>query len=169
VTFVLDASASTQPYMEAFKRFVYDIEALVRANYKGFDFRYIIFDTKATVLKSKSDFFRADLQGGTYYSAGIDEAAKLFEDKYPHASWDRYTFLLGDMDDFAPEEAFNKIMKLLDDSEYFGVIAGLHGDGGELNENLKLESQRNPQLGYTVIDSDGGYRLENIKELLKNE
>lgn len=172
VTFVLDASGSTANYMEAFKRFVYDVESLVRASYKGFAFRYIIFDTEAHVLKNKRDFFRAELGGGTLYSAGIKKAQELFEKEYPWASWDRYTFLLGDMDDFSPEQAFNDIKKLLESSDYFGVVAGLHGIGGgwtnEFNERLRSESLENKQLGHTVLDADGGYRIENIREVLKN-
>lgn len=172
VTFVLDASGSTMPYYEAFKRFVYDVESLVRANYKGFAFRYIIFDTQAHVMKNKKDFFRAQLGGGTIYSTGIRKAQDLFGKEYPRSTWDRYTFLLGDMEDFSPDQAYSEIMKLLESSEYFGVVAGLHGGGrypNPFNDRLRAESANNPQLGYTKIDDDGGYQIKNIKEVLKND
>jgi spore cortex formation protein SpoVR/YcgB (stage V sporulation) len=173
VTFVLDASGSTARYMEAFKRFVHDIETLIQANYQGFAFRYIIFDTQAHVLKDKKDFFRAELGGGTYYAAGIERAHKLFKDEYPRANWDRYTFLMGDMEDFDPDKAMAGIKGLLEDSEYFGVVAGLHSgewaDWLQLLKAVRSESSENPALGLTVLDDDGGYSIDNIREVLKNE
>lgn len=171
VTFVLDASGSTQHYFEAFKRFVNDMEAVIRYNYRGFDFRYIIFDTKAHIMKNRDEFFRGKLGGGTYYSVGLKETTKLFQEFYPRSQWDRYTFLLGDMEDFNPQEAMADIRKLLDESEYFGTVAGLYSDPGniELMTAIMGEAQNNEAVGVTIIDKDGGYRIENIREVLKNE
>lgn len=170
VTFVLDASGSTANYMEAFKRFVYDMEAVVRANYKGFAFKYILFDTQAHVMKTKKDFFRAQLGGGTYYSVGIKKAKEVFEKEFPRSQWDRYTFILGDMEDFDSNQAMADIKILLDNSEYFGAVAGLHGSGdwAALHAPLWGLSQSAENVGYTVISSDGTYSIHNIKEVLKN-
>lgn len=169
VVFVLDASGSVAPYMDAFKRFVNDMEALVRYNYKGFDFRFIAFDTKAHLLKNRDEFFRFELGGGTKYSAGIDRAKKLFEDDYPRAAWDRYTFVLGDMEDFG-DQAMGSIKSLLEESEYFGGVAGLHGDYmPDLFQGIVSEASSNDAVGHTVIDKDGGYVLRNLKEVLRNE
>lgn len=171
VTFVLDGSASTAKYFEAFKRFVYDVEALVRANYRGFDFRYIVFDTQAHVLKTRQEFFKAKLGGGTDYSVGIERAKKLLHDEYPRSQWDRYTFVLGDMEDWSPEKASILIEDLLSESEFFGTVAGLYQDpaGLPLMSTIMNEAATNPAVGYTILDQDGGYRIKNIREVLKNE
>lgn len=173
VTFVLDASGSTARYMEAFKRFVYDIEMLIAANYKGFAFEYIIFDTQARVMKSKRDFFRSKLGGGTLYYVGTERARKLFQDKYPRNAWDRYTFLMGDMEDFSPDKAFASIKDLLDETEFFGTVAGLHSAGFgpflELLKRIQTEVGSNPAMGLTVLDQDGGYGINHIREVLRNE
>jgi hypothetical protein len=173
VTFVLDASGSTARYMESFKRFVHDIETLIAANYKGFDFRYIIFDTKAHVMKDKRDFFRAQLGGGTEYHAGLVKAHELMSEEYPRNVWDRFTFLMGDMEDFSPDKAFGEIREILEDSEYMGVVAGLNGGDDspylQLLRQVRSEAASNPQIGLTVLDQDGGYRIENIREVLKND
>lgn len=170
VVFVMDASGSVGAYLDAFKRFVNDMEALVRYNYKGFDFRFIVFDHAAHLLKNRDEFFRFQLGGGTDYSAGIDRARKLFEDEYPRAAWDRYTFVLGDMEDFGTK-AMNPIKALLEESEYFGGVAGLHRKGyvPELFEAIVAEASANDAVGHTVIDKDGGYVLRNLKEVLRNE
>lgn len=173
VTFILDGSASNEPYMEAFKRFVFDIETLIAANYRGFAFEYVIFDTKAHVLKDKKEFFRSELGGGTIYHVGIDKTKWLFGEKYPRNAWDRYTFLMGDMEDFSPEKAFASIKGLLEESEYFGTIAGLHGEESdaivELLRLIRNESRSNNAVGVTVLDKDGSYRIEHIREVLRNE
>lgn len=170
VTFVLDASASTEKYYEAFKRFVNDMEALVRANYKGFDFRYIVFDTDAHVMKNRTEFFKARLGGGTRYKVGIERAHKLFNEEYPRSKWDRYTFVLGDMEDFGTT-AVPAIKNLLEDSEYFGTVAGIYQDpsGLELLQAIMAEAQSNEGVGYTILDQDGGYKIENMREVLRNE
>lgn len=171
VNFVLDASGSTARYMEAFKRFVHDIETLIQSNYKGFAFRYIIFDTEAHVMRNKDEFFRAALGGGTYYKSGIQRARKLFSDEYPRSVWDRYTFLMGDMEDFDAQGAFKEIQDLLQESEFFGTVAGLHSqEWAPYLELLNLirSNISNPQLGLTVLNEDGSYGIQNIREVLKN-
>ncbi len=173
VTFVLDASGSTARYMEAFKRFVHDIETLIRAHYRGFAFEYIIFDTQAHVMKNKEDFFRAQLGGGTTYHTGTDKAKWLFNEKYPRQVWDRYTFLMGDMEDFSPDKAFASIKSLLEDSEFFGTVAGLHSQDFsgflQLLQMIRAEVGSNPAMGLTILDQDGGYRIDHIREVLRNE
>lgn len=173
VTFVLDASGSTSRYYEAFKRFVYDVEALVKASYKGTSFRYIVFDTEAHLMKDKDQFFKAQLGGGTKYETGLEKTRKLVADEYPGSRWDRYTFLLGDMEDFSPDESMGQIRKLLEDSEYFGAVAGLNGGTDPaavpLLEMVMAEAQRNEAVGVTVLDQDGGYTVKNIKEVLRNK
>ena len=173
VTFILDGSGSNERFMEAFKRFVFDIETLIAANYRGFAFEYIIFDRRAHILKDKKAFFRSELGGGTTYHVGIDKAKWLFNEKYPRAAWDRYTFLMGDMEDFDPQKAFASMKGLLEESEFFGTIAGLHGEESdqivELLRSIRSESRSNPAVGVTVLDKDGGYRIEHIREVLRNE
>lgn len=170
VVFVMDASGSVGAYLDAFKRFVNDMEALVRYNYKGFDFRFIVFDHAAHLLKNRDEFFKFQLGGGTDYSAGISRAKKLFEDDYPRAAWDRYTFVLGDMEDFGTQ-AMSPIKSLLEESEYFGGVAGLHREGyiPELFEAIVAEAGSNDAVGHTVIDKDGGYVIRNLREVLRNE
>jgi spore cortex formation protein SpoVR/YcgB (stage V sporulation) len=170
VTFVLDASGSTAMFMESFKRFVHDMETLVRANYKGFDFRYIVFDTAAHVMKTKDEFFRAELGGGTLYKMGIERARKLFEDEYPRAKWDRYTFVLGDYEDFGTE-AMPSIERLLEESDYFGAVAGLYRSEQEVElfSAIGAASETNEAIGKTVLDDEGGYTIRNLKEVLRNE
>lgn len=172
VEFILDASGSTAKYMEAFKRFVHDVETLITAKYRGTVFRYIIFDTQAHVMKDKNAFFRAALGGGTKYETGIKKGHELYQE-YPRSSYDRFAFLMGDMEDFSPDESYRAIMNMIEDSEYFGVVAGLHSQEItpwlKLFESLRNESVSNPQLGLTVLDQDGGYRIQHIREVLKND
>ncbi len=173
VTFVLDGSGSVGKYLEAFKNFVHDVETLVQANYKGFAFRYILFDTEAHLLKDKNALFRAELGGGTMYEKGLEKARWLHEEEYPRATWDRFTFLMGDMEDFDVQKAIAKIKQLMDESEFVGVVAGVRNPewiaGLELLQWSVSEAPNNPKLGVTVLNPDGSYELKHIKEVLKNE
>lgn len=168
VAFVLDASGSTAPYMEAFKRFVNDMEALIRANYKGFKFEYIVFDGRAHRMKTRKEFFSFELGGGTMYKVGIEKTKEIFQTEYPRAQWDRFAFLLGDMEDFG-DEGFPAIKSLLEESEYLGVVAGLYRDTTELLSQIRAEQASNEQVGVTVLGDDGGYTIDNIREVLRNE
>jgi hypothetical protein len=173
VTFVLDGSGSVAKYLEAFKRFVHDMKTVIAANYKGVAFRFIFFDHEAHILKDEIALFNMELGGGTSYSLGINKAKELFEEEYPRSQWDRYTFVMGDMED-SPERTAGPVQELRDVTEFLGVVAGLHhrhDPNGQfsLTGLFQPMAQSEPNVGWTLISPDGEYTIQNIREVLKNE
>ena len=172
LTFIRDASASTAKYDDAFKRFVNDMEILIAARYKGFAYQYITFDTRAHLHKTKQQFLRAKLGGGTLHPVAIRRAHDNYRDNFPRQTYDRFTFLLGDLED-AAEPSLSLIRELLDDSEYFGTVAGLNMFNGQsfsqMLAPLQALARSTDNMGMTILNEDGTYTVRHLRELLKND
>ncbi len=89
----------------------------------------------------RTNSLRLSWGAGTLYSKGIEKAHWLLNEEFRGSVWDRYTFLLGDMADFNPEDAFNKVKALLEESEYFGTVAGIGGPQNEAGSSYSSCSE----------------------------
>ena len=167
VAFALDASGSTWGYYEVFKRFVYDLEFLLKQNYKNVRFEYIIFDSQAHRMKDAKAFFGTYLGGGTSYAAGMDKVKEIMQAEYPRGSYDRFVFPIGDFEDFdtlATQESFET---LLDEVDFMGgLMAGRGGYGLDLYMRSLAERD---DVSFVELGPEPVYSIEHMKKLLKNE
>ena len=168
ILFARDASASTWGYEELYKRFIFDMKTLIKSNYKNAKFVYIIFDTKAYVMESETDFFRAALGGGTSYKEGVDKIVEVME-TYPERNWDRFPFVIGDLGDMFNVETQESYQTMIDLSSFSGTVKGGYGVE-EFGKAMEQMAEENEYFGFTDMGSNPqGYTIEHIRELLKNK
>jgi hypothetical protein len=175
VTFVMDASGSTKPYWDIYKRMIFDLKTLIKHNYSNVVFRWVVFDTAAKIVDGEKEFFQIQLGGGTSYKAGVDKVRELQEESYPRGEWDRFSFFFGDMDDFGDEGA-GAFRSLVEESEFVGALRtgpesvyypelnGLY----DLNDELKALSEEDSGFGYVDLGARRNYNIEDLRRLLKN-
>ena len=168
VTFILDRSGSTQHYYESFKRFVNDVEALIRKHYQGFRFEYIVFDSEAQRLASREEFFSVQLGGGTRYASGFKKALEVYRKDYPIDEQDRYTFVMGDTEDFEADIQ-PVIDEIVAESDFMGLVAGMYQPSTKLLESFQSLRDSTNKVGVTILNQDGTYSIDNIREVLRDE
>jgi uncharacterized sporulation protein YeaH/YhbH (DUF444 family) len=168
MTFVMDGSGSFMDYYEMARRMIYDMKVLLKQNYKAVEFRFVVFDMKAHEVTEKQ-FFTIQLGGGTSYAEGVKLAHGIFENNYPRNEWDRFTTILGDLED-SPEQAMSEMKSLADDSEYVAVVRGSEWEGmDELKNQVQAESQNSPYFGFVDLGKRKVYDINDLRKLFKNE
>lgn len=173
VNFLLDGSASAWSHYPTYKRFVYDMKVLLEENYKNVKFNFFVFDGEAHRAKDEKEFFRMEYSGGTSYRKGMELVVKVQNEEFPHSKWDRFTFILGDLEDWDPNIA-STLENLIEASEYVGVIRGTDYDyrpsGGfdfwGYAEKLHAESKH---FGFLDLGKRKNYTIDDLRHLLKND
>jgi len=169
VLFARDASGSTAPFEQLYKRFVFDMKTLIKSNYDNVQFVYIVFDTEAHVMKSEADFFRASLGGGTSYKAGVDKTVEVMEADFPEKDWDRFPFIIGDLGDWFNPETQESYQNMIDLSSFSGTVKGGWGLDEFLSGMEQLAAE-NEYFGFTNMgENPQGYTIDHLRELLKNK
>lgn len=169
IVFARDASGSTAPYTDIYKRFVFDMKTLISSNYKNVKFEYIIFDTDAHVMETENDFFRTELGGGTSYKAGVEKVLELMAEKYPESKFDRFPFIIGDLGDFYDASTAEVYERMIAESSYSGTVKAGYGVD-EFTRSMERMSDDNEFYGFIDIGDDPkGYTLQHLRVLLKNK
>lgn len=170
VTFAMDASGSTQPFWEIYKRMIFDLKTLIKHNYANVVFRWVVFDTAAHVVKDEQEFFKLMLGGGTSYLAGVEKVRELQEEEYPRAEWDRFSFFFGDMEDFG-NEAGAAFRSLVAESEFVGALRtnSRAQEAEQLSRELRALSEEDESFGYVNLGDRTTYNVEDLRRLLKNK
>ena len=170
ITFIRDASGSTMRYTEGFKQFVRDFSTLINQRYDGFELRFVTFTETAKLHQTLEEFLAVAWDGGTKHEAGLKMARDDLRDNYPRAVWDRFVFLMGDLEE-KPEPTMSLIREMLDEIEFFGTVAGINHGGvlAHLLGPLRQEAAQSKKVGFTLLNPDGTYTIDHLREVLKNE
>ena len=173
VNFVLDGSISAWSHYKTYKRFVYDMKVLLESNYKNVKFNFFVFDGEAHRAKDEAEFFRMEFGGGTSYVKGMELVRKVQEEEFPHKQYDRFSFILGDLEDWNPEIA-PTLDKLIDESEYVGMIRGTDWDyhptdGFDFWGHAQQLHSSNKYFGFLDLGARKDYTIDDLRHLLKND
>ncbi len=172
VTIAMDLSGSMIPYYAVAKKVIYDLKALLAANYPKLVFRFVVFDSEAHAYEDEDEFFRAKLGGGTNYKAGFEKVLEV-QEEFPIAKWDRFVVAIGDLEDFFdPSELSPTVDQVYDQSSYMGVVkVGRYWEGFEnkLAEFFQQMSSSRDWLGYVDLEDRDNPRIEDFRKLFKND
>ncbi|MCB0392526.1 MAG: SpoVR family protein, partial [Bdellovibrionales bacterium] len=173
VNFVLDGSGSAWSHYPTYKRFVYDMKLLIESNYKNIKFNFIVFDGEAHRAKDETEFFKMEFGGGTSYVKGMEMIKKIHEEEFPHNQWDRFTFILGDLEDW-DEKIAPTLDELIDESEFVGLIRGTDFDYRatgrfDFTGHAMQLHQNNKYFGFLDLGPRKDYNIDDLRLLLKND
>ncbi|MCB9063294.1 MAG: SpoVR family protein [Halobacteriovoraceae bacterium] len=170
VVFAVDMSASMANVLFQAKKFVRNVVALLRANYKNIDVRFVAFSSEAVELPERK-FWSSDLGYSTTYSEGVKKSHEILEE-YPRSRFNKYFYLIGDAGNFASDfdkyiASFDELLKNVDHSGFVYTV-----EGWEDPQFLKLVQdygQGKDNYDYTEIDSNDASILRALRDLFSEE
>ncbi|NQZ02598.1 MAG: DUF444 family protein, partial [Bdellovibrionales bacterium] len=162
-----DASGSTIPYTDLYKRFLFDFKTLIEANYNNVRFEYIIFDWDAKRVATEEEFFSIEMGGGTSYLNGGKKILEVMKE-YPEAQWDRFPFFVGDLGDFYNEPTEQVFRNIIEQASFSGTVKA--GPGVDtFTEAMHMLADEEEFYGFVDLgDRPTGYGINHLKTLLKN-
>jgi len=170
VFFKMDMSGSMDWYKKVAKQIVYDMRAILKRKYKNVTFVFITFNDKAYVFDNEKDFFAFKPNGGTRYATGFRKTLELHEN-YPANKWDRFSVVVGDLDEtYGPEEK-QSFDELKEASQYIAVVRThtppTYWD--ELANYFKGEAAGDEFVGYLDVIPPESYAPIMFRTLFKND
>lgn len=172
VTIAADMSASMSHKIAKMKSLVFDLEALLLNRYKKVEFRFVVFDTDAVVMKTSDEFFRSDMGGGTDYAKGFEHVLKVQQD-FPESQWDRFVVGFGDLEDSLTPDLRQKLQQVMAQSRYVGMVhMGMAGGGWmpDIFNFMKEFSEKEKFFGFVSDgDPDGDNTIKLFRRLFKNK
>jgi len=105
---------------ELVERTFVPLDWYLTGKYEAAEFVYIAHNAEAWEVQ-REEFFRLKSGGGTQISSAYDLAARLLEEEYPWAEWNRYVFAAGDGENRSGDTQENVIPAMEE------IDANLHG------------------------------------------
>lgn len=168
VNFILDLSGSMSGYVEQAKRAFYDLRAILMRRYKNIVFRFITFESSAVVFTNPEEFFRARMGGGTAYIEGLKKDLEV-KQQFPPAKYDRFTVMIGDMEDFGGPEFEEVMREVIAQSQYVAALRfNDRQEGFGLGDLLRQLHAEEEFFGYENVSPVAGYTPLAFRRAFKN-
>lgn len=168
VTLIMDLSGSMDRLVPIAKRIFFDFRAILMRRYKKITFRFISFDGQAHVFETFEEFMRARLGGGTSYHVALEKDLEV-KKQFPPEKYDRFTALIGDMEDFGGPEFEEALKKVIAESQFVAAF-GLNDRDMEwgLGAILKRLHEEEPYFGYAEVIPPDSYTPAVFRRAFKN-
>lgn len=171
VTLILDLSGSMGPMVEQAKRAFFDLRAILMRKYKSITFRFVSFDSKAEVFDDFDKFLRAQMNGGTSYVEGLKKDLEI-KQQFPEARFDRFTVLIGDMEDFGGPEFEKALEQVIEQSQFVAALRfndrAPSGGGFDLMPLLQSLHGREDYFGFVNVSPAKSYTPYAFRQAFKN-
>lgn len=171
VTFILDLSGSMNEFKPTARRMFYDLRAILMRKYKHLEFRFIAFDGKAYVFDDPDKFFKFEVGGGTSYEAAFKENLKVYE-QFPAAKWDRFTTIIGDLEDFGGETE-SLLKQIIEESQFVAGFRTNNRPAGQHTGDLTglFQSLHNSEdyFGFADVSPVESYTPFVFRKAFKND
>jgi uncharacterized sporulation protein YeaH/YhbH (DUF444 family) len=168
VTMIMDLSGSMGDKVPTMKRMFFDLRAILMRKYKKIEFRFISFDSEAHVFDNFDDFIRSKLGGGTSYVRALEKDLEV-KKQFPPDKFDRFTAVIGDMEDHAGAEFQQALENVIAESQFVTAITlNDRTDSFGLGTFFKELHEREPYFGHAEVIPTESYRPVIFRKAFKN-
>jgi len=111
---MMDISGSMTPDKKYLaKSFLFWLNEFLKKAYDNVQIRFIVHTTEARLVDEDS-FFKKGEWGGTYCYTAFDLANKLIDTEFPTESWNVYTIMVSDGEDFNVSKTLSSVKTMID-------------------------------------------------------
>lgn len=165
---IMDQSGSMhgEP-QERVKRFLRNVEILLRKQYPQVDMVNIGFNSAEALVLTDEQFFGNFMNGGTDYSLGFKKGLEVL-DMEKYRGWDRYSIVAGDFEDLSSGgqgPPMDLIETFLEQHNWAGAV-DVGGTGGEyaFKRVMAELGSRKEWFDFAQLSRDAGGQLEVLRK-----
>jgi|GEM_PF-2687416 len=147
------------------KNLVYNLKALLSANYKNVRIHYVGFDSAAEEVP-ESKIWTYWKGGGTAYAPALIEDQKILA-RYPTSRWNKFVLTIGDGETNDGAEYVRELGKMSKELQYAGLAITTNGNFtgfADLMAHVEGFKSQWPWIGTTVM-TDASQMMRAIKDL----
>jgi uncharacterized protein len=136
----------------------YWVDLLLRKAYGEIRTVWIVFDTEASIVETREEFFNLRAGGGTRITSGIQLVKELTDSKYRYAESNNYAYLFSDgdchsSDNTAGVEALHALLPNLNNFSY-GQVKNAGGGEGEFMKTMTEHFSNHERVSMAQVNND---------------
>lgn len=172
ITVMVDLSGSFLGFMNKAKQMVYDMSVLLQNKYNKIEISFVVFDGNALEVKGWEEFANIRLGGGTDYTVGMKKVLEV-QERFPEGNWDRFTVIVGDMEDGRNEEVQAVFEALKKNSRFLASVRMAYypaapGGNAEIERLLIEGHESDPYMSFIDLAPENDYNPSVLKKIFKN-